>query len=127
MIFHKSDKIDFKNNIAINLAQKMFKVTPEYHDQNFFVRKDGVLWATPLFVVLFLVEFSDVVFAVDSIPAILAVTTDPFVVYTSNIFAILGLRASYFALAASCFPLSQLWTLVHLGIRGSENGHFGSL
>ena len=74
-------------------------VTSDYRGDKFFVRENGVRMATPLFVVLLLVEISDVIFAVDSIPAIFAVTTDPFIVYTSNVFAILGLRSLYFALA----------------------------
>jgi tellurite resistance protein TerC len=74
-------------------------VTPEFRGDRFFVRENGVLLATPLFVGLLMVEFTDVVFAVDSIPAIFAVTRDPFIVYTSNVFAILGLRSLYFALA----------------------------
>jgi tellurite resistance protein TerC len=76
-------------------------VTSDYHGARFFTREAGVLTATPLFVVLLLVELSDVIFAVDSIPAIFAVTTDPFIVYTSNVFAILGLRSLYFALAGA--------------------------
>jgi tellurite resistance protein TerC len=74
-------------------------VTPDYRGDRFFVRENGILMATPLFVVLLLVEISDLIFAVDSIPAIFAVTKDPFIVYTSNVFAILGLRSLYFALA----------------------------
>jgi tellurite resistance protein TerC len=74
-------------------------VTPDYRRDRFFVVENGARHATPLFVVLLLVEISDIVFAVDSIPAIFAVTTDPFIVYTSNVFAILGLRSLYFALA----------------------------
>jgi tellurite resistance protein TerC len=74
-------------------------VTEGYHGKHFFIRRDGLLFATPLFLVLMMVEFTDLVFAVDSIPAIIAITTDPFIVYTSNVFAILGLRALYFALA----------------------------
>jgi len=74
-------------------------VTPDYRAGWFFVRENGMLMATPLFVVLILMEISDLIFAVDSIPAIFAVTTDPFIVYTSNVFAILGLRSLYFALA----------------------------
>ena len=74
-------------------------VTPEYRGDKFFVREKGILMATPLFVVLLLVEFTDLIFAVDSIPAIFAVTKDPFIVYTSNVFAILGLRSLYFALS----------------------------
>ena len=73
--------------------------TAGFHGEKFFVRQNGLLWATPMFLVLLLIEASDVIFAVDSIPAIFAVTTDPFIVFTSNIFAIMGLRALYFLLA----------------------------
>jgi len=79
--------------------KRLMPVTPDYRGDRFFVREDGVRKATPLFVALLLVEISDVIFAVDSIPAIFAVTKDPFIVYTSNVFAILGLRSLYFALA----------------------------
>jgi hypothetical protein len=75
------------------------RITHEYHGEKFTVMKDGVRWFTPLFLVLMLIETSDVIFAVDSIPAIFAVTTDPFIVFTSNIFAIMGLRSLYFLLA----------------------------
>ena len=75
------------------------KITHAYHEDRFFILKEGVRYATPMFVVLVLVEASDLIFAVDSIPAIFAVTNDPFIVFTSNIFAILGLRAMYFMLA----------------------------
>src|SRR3990167_1024276 len=71
----------------------------EFIDQKFFIKLNGILHATPLFVVLLLIESSDVVFAIDSIPAVLAVSRDPFIVYTSNVFAILGLRALYFLLS----------------------------
>lgn len=90
---------DVANSPAVRLAQRLFPVTPEYHGSRFFVRQNGALFATPLFLALLVVEFTDVIFAVDSIPAIFAVTTDPFIVFTSNIFAILGLRALYFLLA----------------------------
>ena len=76
-------------------------VTPDFRGDKFFVRENGVRMATPLFVVLLLVEISDLIFAVDSIPAIFAVTTDSFIVSTSNVFGILGLRSLYFALAGS--------------------------
>ena len=75
------------------------RVTDEYHGDKFWVMKNGVRWFTPMFLVLVLIEFSDVIFAMDSIPAIFAITNDPFIVFTSNIFAILGLRALYFLLA----------------------------
>jgi tellurite resistance protein TerC len=86
--------------------RRHMRVTDQLHGQKFFVRqpdpKSGrmVLWATPMFLALIMIEIADVIFAVDSVPAIFAITTDPFIVYTSNIFAILGLRALYFALAA---------------------------
>lgn len=81
------------------LFKRFIPATIEYHGQNFFVRQNGVLLATPLFLVLLLVEFTDLIFAVDSIPAIFAITQDPFIVFTSNIFAILGLRSLFFLLA----------------------------
>ena len=100
LLFQKDKEMDPGKNPVIRLFHKFMPVTEEYHHEKFFVRLKGRLHATPLFVVLLLIETTDVIFAVDSIPAILGVTTDPFLVYTSNIFAILGLRALYFALAA---------------------------
>ena len=91
---------DIANNKMIKFFSTHFRVTKEYEGTKFFVRKDGVLWFTPLFLVLVVIDVADVIFAVDSIPAIFAITQDTFVVLTSNIFAILGLRALYFALAA---------------------------
>ena len=93
------DSGDIENNFIIKFLRKNFKITDNYHGEKFFVKIDGKTWITPLFVVLIFIEFTDLIFAVDSIPAIFAVTTDPFIVYTSNIFAILGLRALYFILA----------------------------
>ena len=92
------DSGDIENNFIIKFLRKNFKITDNYHGEKFFVKIDGKTWITPLFVVLIFIEFTDLIFAVDSIPAIFAVTTDPFIVYTSNIFAILGLRALYFIL-----------------------------
>ncbi len=86
-------------NPVLRLVRRLVRVTDRYHGQKFFVRENGVLVATPLFLVLVLVEATDLIFAVDSIPAIFAITTDPFIVYTSNVFAILGLRSLYFLLA----------------------------
>ena len=97
---------DLANNPLLKLLRKHMRVTPQVEGNAFFVRRPDpatgrpVRWATPLFLALCLVEFIDLVFAVDSVPAIFAITNDPFIVYTSNIFAILGLRALYFALAA---------------------------
>jgi tellurite resistance protein TerC len=92
-------KLDPQSNPVVRFTRKLFRVTPDFEKDNFFVRKDGLLWATPLFVVVILIEATDLVFAVDSIPAILAISDDAFIVYTSNVFAILGLRSLYFALA----------------------------
>ena len=98
---------DVANSPLLGWLRRHLRVTPRLHGQSFFVRQPDqnaagrtVLWVTPLFLALCLVEAADLVFAVDSVPAIFAITTDPFIVYTSNIFAILGLRALYFALAA---------------------------
>lgn len=84
------------------------RITPQLQDDKFFVRQNGLLWATPLFLVLILVEASDVIFAVDSIPAIFAVTTDPFIVLTANLMAILGLRAMFFLLAGAASKMHYL-------------------
>jgi tellurite resistance protein TerC len=99
MFFRKDEKIRPEKNPVLRLFRRIMPVTKDYEGSRFFVRKSGALHATPLFVVLLVVETTDVVFAVDSIPAIFAITLDPFIVYTSNIFAILGLRALYFALS----------------------------
>ena len=90
---------DLEKNPVLRLARRHLRISKDYHGEKFTVMKDGVRYFTPLFLVLILIEVSDVVFAVDSIPAIFAITTDPFIVFTSNIFAILGLRALYFLLA----------------------------
>lgn len=97
---------NIENNPVLRFLRRNFLITPELHGDKFFVQKPDpksakiVTWITPLFVALVLIEIVDLIFAVDSIPAIFAITTDPYIVYTSNIFAILGLRALYFALAA---------------------------
>ncbi len=99
MLLKSDEEIHPERNPLVRLFKRFMPVTPEFRGDRFFIRENGVLFATPLFVVLLLVEFTDVIFAVDSIPAIFAVTRDPFIVYTSNVFAILGLRSLYFALA----------------------------
>ena len=99
MIVKREEEIHPERNPVVRVFKKLMPVTAEYRDDRFFVRENGLRMATPLFVVLLLVEFTDLIFAVDSIPAIFAVTKDPFIVYTSNVFAILGLRSLYFALA----------------------------
>ena len=99
MILKREEEIHPERNPVVRWFKKFVPVTLEYRANKFFVRENGVRMATPLFIVLLCVEVSDLIFAVDSIPAIFAVTTDPFIVYTSNVFAILGLRSLYFALA----------------------------
>lgn len=99
MAFHKNEEVHPERNPLIRLFRRMMSVTEQYEGDKFFVRRAGVLMATPLFLVLLMIETSDVIFAVDSIPAIFAVTQDPFIVYTSNVFAILGLRSLYFVLS----------------------------
>lgn len=99
MMYQRREAVSAGENWFVRLVNRILPVTDNYHGDRFFVRENARLTATPLFAVLLLVEFSDLIFAVDSIPAIFAVTTDPFIVYTSNVFAILGLRALYFALA----------------------------
>ncbi len=120
---HKGDEsVDPQNSPIIKLAHKVFNVTPKYHGDKFFVRlKGGILHATPLFLVVLMVEITDVIFAVDSIPAVMGITTDPFIVYTSNIFAILGLRSMFFALEGFIdkfrflkFGLAMILTLIGL-------------
>lgn len=99
MAFHQDEEIHPEANPIVRLFRRLMPVTSTYEGQRFFVRHAGTLMATPLFVVLLLVESTDLLFALDSIPAIFAITDDPFLVYTSNVFAILGLRAMYFLLA----------------------------
>ncbi|MBP7183473.1 MAG: TerC family protein [Flavobacterium sp.] len=99
MLFHKEENIDPDRNPLVKLFKKIFPVTEKEHGDKFFVRLNGRTVATPLFIVLLMVEFTDLIFAVDSIPAILAITNDTFIIFSSNVFAILGLRALYFALA----------------------------
>jgi tellurite resistance protein TerC len=100
MLKSNHEKIEPDKNLFVKIARKIYPVTKEYDGRNFFINLNGKRAATPLFIALLVVESSDVLFAVDSIPAIFAITRDPFIVFTSNIFAILGLRSLYFALAA---------------------------
>lgn len=95
----KDQKVDPDKNIIVRGFKKIMPVSTDTHEGKFFVRNAGVLAATPLFLALLVIESTDIVFAVDSIPAVMGITTDMFIVYTSNVFAILGLRALYFALA----------------------------
>lgn len=99
MFFHDDKEIEPSNNPLVKLATKLFPITKEYHGQAFFLKRETGTVATPLLLVLLVIESTDLVFAVDSIPAIFAVTRESFIVFTSNVFAILGLRSLYFALA----------------------------
>lgn len=99
MFFEKKEKIHPEKNFLFQFANRHLRLTRSYHGERFFVRNGGVIFATPLFLVLLVVEITDVTLAVDSIPAIFGITRDPFIVYTSNVFALLGLRAMYFLLA----------------------------
>jgi len=99
MFTEKNKKMDPEKNPVIKFFRKIMPVTNQLHEDKFFVKLNGKQHATPLFLVLILIETTDLIFAVDSIPAILAITQDQFIVYTSNVFAILGLRSLYFALA----------------------------
>ena len=105
MLFAVDKEPDLANNPALRFLNRHLRITDGFRGQKFFVREAGpdgrtAFYATPLFLALMMVEFADLIFAVDSVPAIFAITTDPYIIYTSNIFAILGLRALYFALAA---------------------------
>lgn len=114
MLFSKVDAHpNLSKNLLVKFLRKHMRVTEQFHEGRFFVRQTdasgkSVVWATPLFLALVLIECADLVFAVDSVPAIFAITQDPFIVYTSNIFAILGLRALYFALAAMIHRFAYL-------------------
>ena len=99
MLWKREKEVHYEKNPIFRFASSHLRVTKEYRGQRFFLREEGRLFATPLLLVLLIVEITDVTFAVDSIPAIFGITRDPFIVYTSNVFAILGLRALYFLLA----------------------------
>ncbi|MDP3372193.1 MAG: TerC/Alx family metal homeostasis membrane protein [Candidatus Paracaedibacteraceae bacterium] len=104
MLFDNKKNTDFSKNVALTFMQKHLRITNTLHGNSFIITKvkNGVAqrWVTPLFVALIIIEFLDIIFALDSLPAIFAITTDPFIVYSSNIFAILGLRSLYFVLSS---------------------------
>jgi len=106
------EQVQPEHNPVLRLAQRMLPITPTYHGQRFLVKENGTWKATPLLLTLLVVESTDVMFAVDSVPAVLAITPEPFIAYTSNIFAILGLRALYFVLAG----LIQRFRYLHIGL-----------
>jgi tellurite resistance protein TerC len=107
----KGTKIEIAKNPVLKFVRRLIPFTSEYHGSDFF-KKNGRRYATPLLLVLILIEITDVIFAVDSIPAILAITSEPFIVYSSNVFAIMGLRSLYFALAGSL----KYFVYLHYGL-----------
>jgi tellurite resistance protein TerC len=129
MLKQKEEKFDPSKNILVRIFKFFMPVTPQINGNKFFVRINKKLYATPLFLVLLIIEFTDLIFAVDSIPAILAISNDPFIIFTSNVFAILGLRALYFALAGITkyfrflkYGLSAI--LIFVGIKMCISGFF---
>jgi tellurite resistance protein TerC len=112
MALSHDKKVDPEKNPIVRFFRRIMPVTSDYHADKFTIRIDGKRWATPLLLVLVVVEFSDVIFAVDSIPAIFAITSNPFIVFTSNVFAILGLRSLFFALA----ELMQMFHYLSYGL-----------
>lgn len=122
MAFHDEADVHPEKNAAVRLARKILPVTARYHDARLIVRESGKIMATPLLLVLIVVETTDLVFALDSIPAIFAITRDTFLVYTSNVFAILGLRSLYFLLAEIVYKFRFLKyglsvVLVYVGLK----------
>jgi tellurite resistance protein TerC len=122
MFWFAEEEVDLEQNRLVKYLRRHMHITTRFHGESFFVVDNGVRYATPLFLALVMVEFTDLVFAVDSIPAVFAITTDPFVVLTSNVFAILGLRAMYFLLgdAADRFSLLKYglaMVLMFIGVK----------
>jgi len=109
---NKKKKIDTQNHPVIRLSSRFFRIDSEHKGHNFFIRKNGKLYITSLFVVLLVVEFSDVIFAVDSVPAIFSITKDPYIVFFSNIFAIIGLRSLFFLL----INVLDKFRFLHIGL-----------
>ncbi len=109
---NKEEKIDPEHHPVMKFVSKYFKVYPKFVGEKFFIRENGVRYVTPLFVVLVIIEFSDIIFAIDSVPAIFSVTKDPFIVFFSNIFAILGLRSLFFLIV----HIIKLFRFLKIGI-----------
>ncbi|MET0386306.1 MAG: TerC family protein [Polyangiales bacterium] len=122
MLLSKDDDLQPERNPLLRLARRIVPITDEYHGDRFLVRLDGRLTATPLCLALVFIEASDIVFAVDSVPAVFAVTRDPFIAFTSNVFAILGLRSLYFAVAAvmDSFRYIKVSLVLVLGFVGTK-------
>ena len=112
MFFAHEKEKDFTDTVVLRTLRRFLRITRELHEEHFFIRLNHLIYVTPLFIALVFIEISDVIFALDSIPAIFAITTDPFIVWSSNIFAILGLRALYFLLAG----LANEFRLIKYGV-----------
>ena len=112
LLGQEDKEIEPEKNLVLRIFRKFFRLTDNYEDDKFFVVRQGIRYATPLAVVLVMIETTDLLFATDSIPAVLAITREPFIVYTSNVFAILGLRSLYFALAG----MIEVFHLLHYGL-----------
>lgn len=129
MLLPEKGDVNLGDKWIIKFTKKLFPTTHDFHGDKFFVKLDGKWWVTPLFITLIFVEFSDLVFAVDSIPAIIGITDDPFLVFTSNVFAILGLRSLYFALKGFADIFHYLkyglsFILVFIGVKLLISGVF---
>jgi tellurite resistance protein TerC len=129
MLLLRHENVEPGDNPLVRLARRWLPVTNEYHGHHFVVKVDGKMMATPLLLALLLVESSDVMFAVDSIPAVFAVTRDPFIIFTSNIFAILGLRSLYFVLATYMEKFrylkhSLVFVLAYVGVKMIMSNHY---
>ncbi|HEX5034727.1 MAG TPA: TerC family protein [bacterium] len=112
LVMETEKEIHPEKNPILNFVRRLMPCTPDYEGDHFFVRRDNRWWATPLFIVLIAIETTDVIFAVDSVPAVLAISLDPFIVFSSNAFAILGLRALFFALSG----MMQAFVYLHYGL-----------
>ncbi len=112
ILLNKEEEADFSKSKVLNIMKHFIHVTKELHEEKFFVKINGLLYATPLLLILVLIESSDIIFALDSIPAIFSITTNPYIVYSSNIFAILGLRSMYFLLA----KLNSMFSYIKYGV-----------
>ncbi len=112
LAMNKQTEVHPDKNVAIKMLRYFIPVTKEFHEARFFIMKNGKRFATPMLVVLLALETTDILFAIDSIPAVLAISRDPFIVYTSNVFAILGLRSLFFAISG----LMKLFHLLHYGL-----------
>ena len=129
MLTSSHDKLEPERNPLVRFARRLYPVSPAFEGKNFFTRMNGKMAITPLFLVLLVIESTDVLFAIDSIPAIFAITYDPFIVFTSNVFAILGLRSLYFALAAiiekfKYVKLSLVVILAYVGVKMILSHHY---